>query len=102
MGEDLFLGHVSNILKDVLIENLFVDFYCSSVILLFLFPSHELTCVEVLDAVKTCSVGCVVSMMGKHQLIIYFICRREKSLIFLQKYPISIRNCPAVFVQYFV
>lgn len=26
----------------------------------------------------------------------------EKSLVFLQKYPISIRNCPAGFVQYFI
>lgn len=64
MGEGLFLlGHTSNVVKDVLIEDLFVDFYCSSVSLPFFFPSHELTCVEVLNAVKTCSVDCV---MGKY------------------------------------
>lgn len=102
-GKDFFfLGHVSNVLKDVLIEDILVDSYCSSVILFFLFPTRELTCVEVLNAVKTCSASCVVGMMGKYQLILYYVCRREKRPVFLQKYPISIRTCLAGCVRCFI
>ena len=61
-----FLGHMGDVLKDVLFEDLFVDFYYRSVILFSLSPSHELTSVKVLCAIKICSASCVVDMMDKH------------------------------------
>lgn len=54
-GRMLLLGPISDVLKDVLIEDLFSDFYCKIVIHFSPFPGYELISVKVLCTNKICN-----------------------------------------------